>query len=149
MKGALGFVWFRWKWKGGSFRKLIIYKKRSMEYIGIIIAILALWVAFWQWFLSKQQLEEAKKTKWETEKLLSEISNKIIKIEAISDETRKDVKEQISKMIDKNDENFKTLLNSWKEIDQNQLMTTLLPALFQNPDWIENIMKLAELWNKR
>lgn len=120
-----------------------------MEYIGIIIAILALWVAFWQWFLSKQQLEEAKKTKWETEKLLSEISNKIIKIEAISDETRKDVKEQISKMIDKNDENFKTLLNSWKEIDQNQLMTTLLPALFQNPNWIESMVKLAELWNKK
>jgi ATP-dependent Zn protease len=66
--------------------------------------------------------------------LLDEIKEKIVKIETISDETRKDVKEQISKMIDKNDENFKTLLKSSKEIDQNQLLTTLLPSLLQNPN---------------
>jgi len=37
-------------------------------------------------------------------------------------------------MIKQNDENFKHLLKSSKEIDQNQLMTAILPSLFQNPD---------------
>jgi hypothetical protein len=37
-------------------------------------------------------------------------------------------------MIDKNDENFKTLLKSSKEIDQNQLITTILPSLLQSPN---------------
>ncbi len=120
-----------------------------MENLSLFIAIIALWVAFWQWFLSKQQLEEAKKTKWETEKLLDEIKQKIVRIEAISDETRKDVKDQVSKMIDKNDENFKELLKSWKEIDQNQLMNAILPALLQNPNWLDSLMEFAKLWNNQ
>lgn len=85
-----------------------------MEYISLVVAFIALFVAFWQWFLSKQQLEQAKETKKDTERLLDEIKQKIVRIEAISDETRKDVKEQISNMINKNDENFKEVLkNSW------------------------------------
>lgn len=94
--------------------------------IWILIWCLALILSFWQGFLAKQSLEQAKETKNDTERLLDEIKSKVSKVEIISDETRKDVKEQISKMIDKNDENFKTLLennNNWF--------------------WMEEIMKMS------
>ncbi len=117
--------------------------------IATIIWISAIWISVWQSFLSKEQLEQSKQTKRETEKVLEDIKLKITEIKIISDETRKDVKEQISKMIDKNDENFKTLLNSWKEIDQNQLMNAILPWMIQNPDWLNQLMELAKMWENR
>ena len=63
------------------------------------------------------------------------------KIELISDETRKDIKEQISKMIDKNDENFKELLKNSSKSNEIQMVSTLAP-LMQNPELFNNIIQL-------
>lgn len=116
----------------------------SVELISIIIAIIALLVAVWQGFLSKQQLEQAKETKSDTEKLLDEINSKVQKIETLTDETRKDVKEQISKLIDKQDENMKTLLNNPAKSEQNQMMMQLLAPMLQNPESFKMLMELSK-----
>lgn len=113
----------------------------------LIIAIISAGIAIWQWILSKQQLEQAKNTKNETDKLLSIINEKVNKIELISDETRKDIKEQISKMIDKNDENFKELLKNSSKSNEIQMVSTLAP-LMQNPELFNNIIQLWENMNK-
>jgi hypothetical protein len=47
-------------------------------------------------------------------------------------------------MINKNDENFKEVLKSWKEIDQNQLMNAILPNLINNPNSLNNLMEFAK-----
>lgn len=114
-----------------------------MEYIGIIIAVLALIVSFWQGWLSKQQLDEAKSTKKDTEELLDEIKTKVNKVETISDETRKDVKEQIAKLIDKQDENMKILLESPAKSDQNQMIMQFMSQAMSNPDMFNKIMELS------
>lgn len=108
------------------------------------ISAIALLIAFWQGYLAKQQLEQAKETKSDTEKLLDEIKEKVLKIESISDETRRDVKEQISKLIDKQDENFKTLLKAPSEKSQNEMIAALLPAIMQSPDGLEKIIELGK-----
>lgn len=114
-----------------------------IEYIAIGISIIAVIVAFWQGYLSKQQLEQAKQTKSETDKVLEEIKLKVTRVESISDETRKDVKEQVSKLIDKQDENFKVLLKAPTQNSQNEMMAALLPSLLQNPDTLKTIMDLG------
>lgn len=113
----------------------------------LIIAIISAGIAIWQWILSKKQLEQAKNTKNETDKLLSIINEKVNKIELISDETRKDIKEQISKMIDKNDENFKELLKNSSKSNEIQMVSTLAP-LMQNPELFNNIIQLWKNMNK-
>lgn len=116
----------------------------SMEILGICIAIIALIVALWQGFLSKRQLEQAKETKTDTEKLLDEINIKVKKIEMLTDETRKDVKEQISKLIDKQDENMKTLLNNPAKSEENQMIMQLLAPMLQNPESFKMLMELGK-----
>lgn len=116
-----------------------------IDFIALGVAVIAVLIAIWQALLSKAQLNESKRTKDETEKLLDEIKNKVFKIELISDETRKDVKDQITRLIDKQDENFKTLLNAPKDKNQTDLMMSLLPSLLQNP---EKLTSLIELSNK-
>lgn len=116
-----------------------------IDFIALGVAVIAVLIAIWQALLSKAQLTESKRTKDETEKLLDEIKNKVFKIELISDETRKDVKDQITRLIDKQDENFKTLLNAPKDKNQTDLMMSLLPSLLQNP---EKLTSLIELSNK-
>lgn len=116
----------------------------NTELITLSISIVAIIVAFWQGFLAKAQLDQAKQTKTDTEKLLDEIKQKVVKIETISDETRKDVKEQISKLIDKQDENFKTLLNAPKEDSQNQMLMTFLPALLEKPEMMETLLRFSK-----
>lgn len=118
----------------------------TFELIALIVSLVAVFIAFWQGFIAKSQLEEAKRTKTETEKLLAEINSKVQRVETISDETRKDVKEQISKLIDKQDENFKVLLNAPKESSQNEMLMTFLPKLMDNPAMME---KLIEIGNKQ
>lgn len=120
----------------------------NTEIISLWIASLALLVAFWQWFLSKQQLEQAKETKNDTEKLLTEIKEKVLRIENLTDETRKDLKDQVSKLIDKQDENMKLLLNSPKEENQNQLIASLLPTLLQNPDMMKTMIDISNSQHK-
>lgn len=114
------------------------------QIIPIIIATIAVGVAFWQGFLAKASLEQAKSTKQETERVLSEIKDKVQRIELISDETRKDVREQITRLIDKQDENFKVLLNAPKENNQNEMIMTLLPELMKNPDMMSILMNQAK-----
>lgn len=116
----------------------------NFDLIALIVSVIAVIVAFWQGFLAKTQLEEAKKTKTETEKLLDDIKSKVQRVETISDETRKDVKEQVSKLIDKQDENFKVLLNAPKENNQNEMMMAFLPKIMENPDMLEKIMKYGK-----
>ncbi|TGK79287.1 hypothetical protein EHQ23_16895 [Leptospira bourretii] len=112
--------------------------------IPILISIAAVLVAFWQGFLAKSSLEQAKATKSETERVLIEIKEKVLRIETISDETRKDVKEQITRLIDKQDENFKVLLNAPKENNQNEMIMTLLPKLMENPEMMSMLMGMAK-----
>ncbi|MEL7661945.1 hypothetical protein [Acetobacterium wieringae] len=120
-----------------------------IEYIAIGISILAVILAFWQGYLSKQQPEQAKHTKSETDKLLDEIKTRVTKVESISDETRKDVKNQISKLIDKQDENFKVLLNAPTQNSQNEMILALLPTLLQNPESMKTMIDLANIQNGR
>ncbi len=115
-----------------------------MNTIALVFSGIALLLAFWQGYLAKQQLSESKKTRNETEKLLERIKEKVDKVETISDETRKDVKDQISKLIDKQDENFKILLNSPKEDSQNQMMATFLPELMKNPEMLKTMIELGK-----
>lgn len=115
------------------------------EYIAIGMSLLAVIVAFWQGILSKQQLDQTKQTKGETDKLLEEIKSRVTKVESISDETRKEVKIQISKLIDKQDENFKFLLNAPAQNSQNEMIATLLPTLLENPDFMKTIMNMSNL----
>lgn len=112
----------------------------------LLVSLVAVGIAFWQGFLAKNQLEQAKITKTEIERLLDEIKSKVLRVETISDETRKDVKEQISKLIDKQDENFKTLLKAPSENSQNEMIMKFLPMMMENPQMLE---KLIELGNKK
>ena len=116
----------------------------NLNVIALIVSLVAVGVAFWQGFLAKSQLEEAKRTKNETEKLLDEIKSKVHRVETISDETRKDVKEQISKLIDQQDQNLKVLLNAPKESSQNEMLMTFLPKLFENPELMEKLIKFGD-----
>ena len=115
-----------------------------MENLPIAISTIAVIIAIWQGALAKSQLEQAKTTKQETEKLLDSIKEKVSRIEMISDETRKDVKDQISKLIDKQDENFKLLLNTPKENNQNEMIMKLLPSLMGNPDMLKMMMEMGK-----
>lgn len=115
----------------------------SIEALAFIISLVSVCAAFWQGFLAKTQLEQAKTTKTETEKLLDEIKIKVLKIETISDETRKDIKEQISKLVDKQDENFKVLLNAPKENNQNEMMMALLPKFLDNPEMLKTLIEIS------
>lgn len=115
----------------------------NIEILAILISLIAVGVAFWQGFLAKSQLDQAKTTKTETEKLLAEIKSKVQRVETISDETRKDVKEQISKLIDKQDENFKVLLNAPKENNQNEMLMKMLPMIMENPEMLKTLMDIG------
>ncbi|MBK2267990.1 hypothetical protein [Francisella philomiragia] len=116
----------------------------TLNIFSLFISLIAVGVAFWQGFLSKSQLEQAKNTKDEANKLLDEIKTKVAKVETISDETRKDVKEQISKLIDKQDENFKVLLNAPNQNSQNEMIMSLLPSLLEKPDILKTFIELGQ-----
>ncbi|MED7818395.1 MULTISPECIES: hypothetical protein [unclassified Francisella] len=116
----------------------------TLNIVSLFISLVAVGVAFWQGFLSKAQLEQAKSTKDEANKLLDEIKTKVAKVETISDETRKDVKEQISKLIDKQDENFKVLLNAPNQNSQNEMIMSLLPSLLEKPDILKTFIELGQ-----
>ncbi|RXJ99338.1 hypothetical protein CRV02_11900 [Arcobacter sp. CECT 8989] len=119
-----------------------------MEWLPIVIAVVAVVIAIWQGVLAKAQLEQAKITKQETERVLETINEKVNKIEMISDETRKDVREQISKLVDKQDENFKMLLNTPKENSQNELIAKLLPTLMTDPEMFKMLVEFGQQKNK-
>lgn len=63
----------------------------------------------------------------------------------IADETRKDVKEQVSKLIDKQDESFKFLLNVPKESNQNEMIMALFPKLIENPTLLQSIIEFSKI----
>lgn len=106
----------------------------------IIISISALLVSVWQGYLAKKSLEQAENTKKDTADLLAEIKEKVSKVETISDETRKDVKEQIGKLIDQQNDHFRTLINAPKENNQNEMMMKLMPELIKSPDLLKLFM---------
>lgn len=115
----------------------------------ILISAVAVIVAVWQALIAKLQLDQAKSTKTETEKLLQEVKEKVSKIESITDETRKDVREQISKLVDKQDENFKTLLTAPQQNSQNEMIAQLLPQLLANGDTLKMLMDYSKKQEKK
>lgn len=119
-----------------------------LSIVSLVISSIAALIALWQGFLAKKQLEQSKQTKSETEKLLQEVKDKTQKIESISDETRKDVKEQISKLIDKQDENFKTLLLAPQKNSQNEMLTQLVPKILENPKTLETLISFSKTQGK-
>lgn len=114
------------------------------DWLPVLVSCIAVAAAFWQGFLAKQQLENAKQTRDETAKLLDDIKQRVTKIEMISDETRQVVKNEVSKLVDKQDENFKVLLNAPRENSQNEMMASLLPALLENPERLAALLKLSK-----
>lgn len=116
----------------------------NTEILTSLLSFIAVIIAVWQGLLSKNQLEQAKQTKSETENLLDAIKEKVSRIEIISDETRKDLKEQIAKLVDRQDENFKMLLNAPKESSQNEMMMTFLPKFFENPELLKTMFELSQ-----
>ena len=115
----------------------------------ILISAVAVIVAVWQALIAKLQLDQAKSTKTETEKLLQEVKEKVSKIESITDETRKDVREQISKLVDKQDENFKTLLTAPQQNSQNEMIAQLLPQLLANGETLKMLMDYSKKKKKK
>lgn len=113
--------------------------------ISIILSFIAIAVAIIQTFISRSQLVQAKTTQSETERILEQIKEKVLRVENISDETRKDIKEQVAKLLDKQDENFKTLLNAPKENNQNEMMMTFLPKIMENPTMFDQLIKMANM----
>ena len=103
-----------------------------IDLLPFLVSTIAVVVALWQGFLAKQQLDQAKNTQRDTEKLLDEIREKVIRIEDMSDETRRNVKEQITKLVDRQDDYLKSFINAPKENSQNEMIAALAPALFQN-----------------
>lgn len=114
-----------------------------MDVLTIILSVFALGISLWQGFLSKQQLDQAKETKSDTEKLLDEIKSKVQKIETLSDETRKDVKDQIAKLIDQQNENFKTLLSNPVKSQENEMMMQIMGQAMQNPEMLKTLMEIS------
>lgn len=112
------------------------------QYLSLGLSIIAILIAFWQGYLAKD-------TKRRTEDVLHAIEEKVSQIQTISDETRKDVRENISKFIDKQDENLKMLLKAPTENNQSQMIAQLLPVFLNSDNGIETLMKLAELGNKK
>ncbi|MFP5471378.1 MAG: hypothetical protein ACLGGV_07255 [Bacteroidia bacterium] len=113
----------------------------TTEIVTILIAVIAGIISFWQAYIAKQQLNQSKITKSEVENLLKNINERVIKIENISDETRKDVREQISSLINKQDENFKQVLNAPNERIQTEMVMKMIPDLLSNPELLEKILK--------
>lgn len=114
------------------------------DMVSIGIAVIAVGIALWQTSISRAQLDEAKKTQSETEKLLGAIKLKVDNVEIISNETKRNVEEQVRRMVDKQDENIKMLLSSPKEKDQNEMLKAVLPSLIQNPANLKMLFDLAE-----
>ncbi|MEA4966666.1 MAG: hypothetical protein VB048_00925 [Bacteroidaceae bacterium] len=112
--------------------------------VSIVIGFIAVVIAFWQARISKDQLEESKATKTETEKLLVEIKSKVEKIDSISSDTKRNIEEQIRRMIDRQDENFKILLASPKEKNQNDLLMAMLPKVFDNPELFAKVLEISQ-----
>lgn len=112
--------------------------------ITIVLSIVAIAIAVWQGFIAKQQLDDSKRTKEETEKILSAIKEKVDEVQGISDETRRNVQEQVTKLIDQQNENFKSLLNAPQNQKQNEMVMQLMPYLLQKPELLQNIMKLSK-----
>ncbi len=116
----------------------------TIPIITIVLSLVAIVVAFWQGFIAKQQLDDSKKTKDETQKILNDINAKVEEVQNISDETRRSVQDQVTKLIDQQNENFKSLLNAPQSAKQNEMIMQLMPFLLQKPELLENIMKLSE-----
>lgn len=114
----------------------------------VVVSVTAIGIAIWQGVLAKQQLDQAKQTKTDTERLLDDIKYKVNKIESISDETRRNVENQISKLIDKQDENFKLLLNAPQETNNLEFIKEIMPLMVQNPKMMETMVKLSKDKNK-
>lgn len=119
------------------------------EIVTIGISVIAAGVAFWQAHLSKTQLTESRRVKAKTETMLDHINKKVEDVRSISDETRKDVKDQVAKLIDRQDENFKTLLNAPKDRNQTDMIMALMPKMFENPDMFEKLVQLSNQKKKK
>ena len=54
------------------------------------------------------------------------------------------LREQIGKLIDKQDENFKVLLSAPQQNNQNEMIMQLLPQILANPDSLKTIIELSK-----
>lgn len=93
-----------------------------MEVAAIIIAFVALGVAFWQGIMSKNQLDLAKSTKSETEKLLEKIDRKTDEIKRLAETTEANTREQVNTLL----KNFDPSVQA-----QNKMLESVGPALLQ------------------
>lgn len=114
-----------------------------LEIVAIGIAIIAVGIAFWQGVLAKEQLKQAKETKSETEKLLLEINLKVNKIETLSNSMREDMKNQVSKLIDNQDSNFKMLLKPSND-EGTELAKAMIPEIMKDPKLFKEMMKISK-----
>ncbi len=113
----------------------------AISIITIVLSIVAIVIALWQGFIAKQQLEDSKRTKDETEKILNAIKEKVDEVQGISDETRRNVQEQITTLINQQSENFKSVLNAPQSAKQNEMVMQLL---LQKPEILDTFLKLSE-----
>jgi len=91
-----------------------------MEIAAFVVAFIALIAALWQGMLSKQQLELARTTKTETEKLLDKIDRKTDEIKKSAEATETSMKEQVNSLL----KNFDPSVQA-----QNKMMENLGPSL--------------------
>jgi len=113
----------------------------AISIITIVLSIVAIVIALWQGFIAKQLLEDSKRTKDETEKILNAIKEKVDEVQGISDETRRNVQEQITTLINQQSENFKSVLNAPQSAKQNEMVMQLL---LQKPEILDTFLKLSE-----
>jgi uncharacterized protein HemX len=102
--------------------------------VSSIIGILALVVAIAGVMYAHQQVQLAKSTKTETEKLLERIHKKTEDIKKISEDTQKSINEQINTIL----KNFDPKVQS-----ESKMMESLAPAMLQMA--IQDPQKFADL----
>jgi predicted PurR-regulated permease PerM len=129
----------------------------NSEIFTIIIAVVSAGIAFWQGISAHKQVELSKNTNDETKRLLEDIKRIVEKVENVSSETKKDVENQVDKLIDNQNEHQKTLMGNLTNILSNfdpkvksndQTGQALLGALLNGQLDMDKMMKLAEMGNK-
>lgn len=122
----------------------------SSEYIAIGLSLIAIGVAFWQGYLSKQQLNEAKDTKKETSDLLDKIKDKVTNIESTTKNTEENVKQQVSAMIETQSRQIETLMKAPQQQQNNEMGLAILQTMMnQDPNSATDLLKAAMEQNKK
>ena len=110
-----------------------------MEILNIVMAIVSILLGIISIIISIKTQSESNKINQDTEKKLIEIKNLSDNINKTSDRIESNIKTQIDRIINSS-------APTQDEKLQQQLLTTILPTLIENPD---TLSKLVEMGNNK